>query len=111
MCNMNDVLNRIQTLLNEKEWTLYRLAKESGITYSSLSSLFKKDNQPTISTLEKICTGLNISLNEFFSNYPPYREHESYSNDEKELIQIYKQLNHKDKILLVNFAKLLNEPE
>lgn len=63
---MNDVLNRIQTLLNEREWTLYRLAKESGITYSSLSSLFKKDNQPTISTLEKICTGLNISLNEFF---------------------------------------------
>ena len=83
---MNDVLNRIQTLLNEREWTLYRLAKESGITYSSLSSLFKKDNQPTISTLEKICIGLNISLNEFFSNYPPYREHESYSNDENGII-------------------------
>ena len=30
---MNDVLNRIQTLLNEREWTLDRRAKEAGGTY------------------------------------------------------------------------------
>ena len=31
-----DVLNRLRTLCNERNWSLYRLAKESGITYSTL---------------------------------------------------------------------------
>lgn len=47
---MNDVLERIKKILDEKGWTLYKLSKETGIPYSSLNSLFNKNNQPTIST-------------------------------------------------------------
>ena len=36
------------------------LAKESDIPYSSLNSLFLKNNQPTLSTLEKICKGFHF---------------------------------------------------
>ena len=51
---MNDTLMKIQKLMNERNWSLYKLAKESDIPYSSLNSLFLKNNQPTLSTLEKI---------------------------------------------------------
>ena len=50
---MNDTLKRINELLDKRNWTLYKLAKESDIPYSSLSSMFQKNNQPTIATLEK----------------------------------------------------------
>lgn len=65
---LNSTLLRIQELLEQKKWTVYKLSKESDIPYSSLNSLFLKNNQPTISTLEKICKGLNIALSDFFSN-------------------------------------------
>jgi transcriptional regulator with XRE-family HTH domain len=69
--DMNEVLQKIQTLMDEREWSLYKLAQKSGIPYSSLSSLFRKDNQPTISSLEKICAGFHITLSEFFASTPP----------------------------------------
>ena len=50
---MNDTLMKIQKLMNERNWSLYKLAKESDIPYSSLNSLFLKNNQPTLSTLDE----------------------------------------------------------
>ncbi len=70
---MNRVLQRIKSLMDERQWSLYKLAKESGIPYSSLNSLFQKNNQPTISTLERICNGFHITMSEFFSDSAPYR--------------------------------------
>lgn len=109
---MNDVLSRIEVLMKEREWSLYMLAKQSEIPYSSLSSLFKKNNQPTISTLEKICNGFHITLEEFFSYVPPYRdETSSLSKDELSLLENYRSLNRKDKKLLSQFIVLLTAQE
>ena len=68
---LNKLLIKIQELLDERNWTLYRLSKESNIPYSSLNSLFLKNNQPTVSTLEKVCDGFHITLSEFFSDDTP----------------------------------------
>ena len=92
--------------MEERKWTLYKLAKESNIPYSSLNSLFQKNNQPTISTLEKICKGLHISMAEFFSESTPYRaDSYAFSSDEIELVKIYKGLNRQDKKILLNYIK------
>ena len=105
---LNKTLVKIKELLTERNWSMYKLAKEADIPYSSLNALFQKNNQPTLSTLEKICTGFHISMFEFFSDYPPYREEFSTLNEpEKELIKIYKELNHSDKKLLLQFAKIM----
>ena len=65
---LNHTLTKIKHLLDERNWTLYKLAKEAGIPYSSLNALFLKNNQPTIATLEKICGGFHITLSEFFAD-------------------------------------------
>jgi len=63
-----DVVKRIKLLCAARSWTSYRLAKESGITYSTLNSLLNKGTMPSIPTLSRICDGFGISLSQFFSD-------------------------------------------
>ena len=62
-----NVNERIKALLNEKGWTPYRLAKESGLSDATIGNHFRRNTTPTISTLEAICNGLNITLSQFFA--------------------------------------------
>lgn len=63
-----DVSDRIERLLGQRNWSVYRLGKESGLAQSTLSHVFRKDSEPTLSTLETICKALGITLGEFFSD-------------------------------------------
>ena len=59
---------RIVALMNERGWTEYRLAKESGLSQSTIANLFQRNTVPSISTLESICGGFGITLAQFFSD-------------------------------------------
>ena len=99
------VLNRIQQLLEFKHWTLYKLAKESNIAYSSLNNIFNRKTCPTIITLEKICKGFNMSLSEFFSfDTNPLRD-ESLTLEQQDLLNSYNELSSQDKMLLQAYLK------
>lgn len=60
------VLKKVTQLREERNWSLYRLAKEAGISYSTLSNTFHRNNVPSVSTLMRICEGFGITLAEFF---------------------------------------------
>lgn len=60
------VLKRVTQLREERGWSLYRLAKEADISYSTLSNTFHRNNVPSVSTLMRICEGFGITLSEFF---------------------------------------------
>ena len=61
-----DILNRIADLRCRKGWSEYELAKRSDLPQSTISSWYKKEMLPSIPSLEKICTGLGITLCQFF---------------------------------------------
>lgn len=63
----NAVIDLIQNLCDERSWSCYKLAKESGIAYSTLSTMFRKTNTPSVETIEKICNAFGITLSQFFS--------------------------------------------
>lgn len=109
---LNKILVKIKLLMEKRHWSMYRLAKESGIPYSSLNSLFQKNNQPTISTLERICDGLNISMGEFFSTQILQNDNApTLSSEELALINLYRSLDKNDRKLLLNYLKgLAKEP-
>lgn len=65
--NNFDVMARIQELCKARSWTYYRLAKESGIPYSTLSTMLHKAYVPTVPSLMKICDGFDITLAQFFT--------------------------------------------
>ncbi|MBD5395891.1 MAG: helix-turn-helix transcriptional regulator [Lachnospiraceae bacterium] len=96
----NNVLNRIRYFLEFKHWTIYKLAKESGLSYSSLNNIFNRNTCPSVITLEKICKGLNISLSEFFSYDENPLIFDGLTDAEQELINSYRSLSAMDKKLL-----------
>lgn len=63
-----DVLMRLQKLMDARGWSEYRLAKESGLSNSTISNIFRRNNSPTIPTLETLCAAFGLSLSQFFSD-------------------------------------------
>ena len=60
---------RILELCNENMITVNKLATISGITQSTLSNIVGgRNNSTTISTIKKICDGLNVSIRYFFES-------------------------------------------
>lgn len=59
---------RIKELCSEKNITLNKLSTLCGITQSTLNNIVSgRNNSATISTLKKICDGLEISIKDFFA--------------------------------------------
>ena len=99
----NDTLIRLETLLKERNWTLYKLSKESEIPFSSLNNLFHRNNEPSLSTLRKICKGFNISLSDFFSDEPSVSPTD-YTLEERTLVENYRSLSKSNKKLLMVYS-------
>ena len=68
------VRRRILELCREEEITVNKLATVSGITQSTLNNIVSgRNNSTTVSTVKKICDGLNLSIEEFFDS-PLFRD-------------------------------------
>lgn len=91
------VLNRIKELMREKNWTLYRLAKESEISCSTLRYTICQNHTPSMPTLFSICEGLHITLSDFFSE--SRRECVQMTEADQELLEDYHRLKQADKKL------------
>ncbi len=63
---MINVLERITKLREERHWTEYQLAEQSGLTQSTISSWYRKGMLPTIPSLSKICDAFGITMSQFF---------------------------------------------
>ena len=69
MTARNAVRQRILNLCETHNMTVNKLGTECGVTQSTLNNIINTgSNNPTISTIAKICDGLNISIREFFDD-------------------------------------------
>ena len=60
---------RIIELCQEHDITLNKLSTQCGITQSTLNNIISgRNNSTTVSTVKKICDGLNISICDFFQS-------------------------------------------
>lgn len=99
-----DVLDRIVELRQKRGWSEYRLAEESDITQSTISSWYRKNMIPTIPSLSKICDAFDITLSQFFLEDS---EHTVFVNDiQVDLLKSAEKLNEEQIKRLVAF---LNE--
>ena len=73
------VRQRILQLCAEKHITVNKLSTICGITQSTLSNIRGgRNNSTTVSTVKKICDGLEIPIQEFFNS-------DCFNNLEQEL--------------------------
>lgn len=61
-----DVINRIDNLMKERNWTDYKLSVESGLSSSTIANIHRRNTVPSIPTIEAICSAFGISLSQFF---------------------------------------------
>lgn len=65
----NAVRQRIMDLCENEGITVNKLCTISGVTQSTLSNIISgRNNSTTVSTIKKICDGLEISIIEFFDD-------------------------------------------
>ena len=96
----NFVIERIGQLLKEYNWTIYRLAKESELSYSSLNNIFIRNTVPSVYSLEKICNGFRISLAQFFDDTTQITVvTEPLNAEERNILETYRILTRNDKKL------------
>lgn len=89
---------RIRMLMEERGWTDYRLSKESGLSHSTITNMFTRNNAPTLPTLEAICTAFGITLSQFFSEK---NEPNSLTEEQQKLFSRWSSLSEKQKELLL----------
>lgn len=87
---------RIRQLMEERGWSEYRLAKECGISQSTISNIFNRNYQPSIASLENICNSFGITLSQFFAEgnlveltdeqYSFFQRWASLSSEQKSLL-------------------------
>lgn len=100
-----DVLDRIVELRQKRGWSEYRLAEESDITQSTISSWYRKNMIPSIPSLSKICDAFDITLSQFFLEDP---EHTVFVNDiQIDLLKSAEKLNEEQIKRLVAFLNTL----
>ena len=104
--NEFDVMERVKELCTARSWTYYRLAKESGIPYSSLNTMLHKSYTPTVPSLIKLCNGFGISLAQFFSEDD---ETVLLTEKEKDCLAQWNKLDQRGQELALSYMKGLSD--
>jgi transcriptional regulator with XRE-family HTH domain len=97
---------RLKQLREAKEFSIYRLSKDSDISQGHISDLENGKNQPTIETLKKLLTPMGITLSEFFNEDGEV----SVLNDrEKEIVTSFRTMNDENAALYLQLGKALSK--
>ena len=91
-----DAQKQIKKLMEERGWTDYRLAKESGLSHSTVTNMFNRNNAPTLPTLEAVCRAFRITLAQFFSEGNPLE----LTKEQQVLLAKWSSLTDRQKSLL-----------
>lgn len=95
-----NVNKKIINMCNERGWSIYELSLQTGITQSSLSSMFQRGNPPKIENLQSICEAFGITLSQFFIED---EQMEPLTPKEKKLISLFRKLSNEKQTALISF--------
>lgn len=62
-----NVLHRLIELQNQRGWSDYRIAKEAGLSPNTVSNIYRRNNTPSLTTLEALCNAFGITMSQFFA--------------------------------------------
>ena len=100
-----NVLDKITSMREERHWSEYQLAEQSGLTQSTISSWYRKNTLPSIPSLKKICEAYGISLSQFFLENNDNTV--LLNQTQLELLNEISRLNNAQQIALLEFLKKL----
>lgn len=99
---MKNILEEITRLRLERKWTEYDLSKNSGLSQSTISTWYRKNQTPTIQTLNKVCLGFGITLSQFFAEG---EDAISLTPQQREMLDNWSMLNEKQQQIIMDLLK------
>lgn len=99
-----DVYKRMKELLDERNWTLYKLASVCNLPHSSLYNLKSRNYLPSLTTLDIICTGFGITICDFFIFSSPVQCDSYLTIEEMHFLEIFRSLPKKHREVLLAYA-------
>lgn len=103
MYEENFCIRRIKELMEKNDFNAYRLASKAGISLSTLTSMFDKNTDPRVQTLEKICSACGISVSQFFE-----RSSKDLTKEQEYLLETYDHLSPSAKEHLISYLNFLS---
>ena len=105
----------LKKLCEQKGMSPHALAKEAGISTSTISYLMKGKTRPQVYTVLELCNVLGVSINELFDRPDADMSAETgiqyITCDEKKLLDCYRGLSDKKKELLRIYVDMLRQYE
>ena len=99
---MKNILDEIVRLRTERNWSEYTLAKNCGLSQSTIGGWYRSHQTPTIQTLDKICRGLGITLSQFFAEDG---DPVSLTREERDMLDVWCALPPQKRRLVVELLK------
>ena len=99
-----NVLKKINKMRLDRDWSVYRLSVESGVSQSTLTNMFNRETLPSITTLECICAAFGISMSEFFAD-----ETGNVTVSDEEVLLLYRGMNDESKSCIISLMKELSK--
>lgn len=91
--------------MDERGWTIYKVAKEADIPWSTVRNMFKRNTEPSIATLECICSGMGMTLPQFFD----VDNQMGLTPEQRQLIQQWNKLSIRERRLISELVETLSE--
>ncbi|MBQ6779918.1 MAG: helix-turn-helix transcriptional regulator [Treponema sp.] len=98
-----DILEKIREYRLERNWTEYQLAEKSGLPQSTISSWYRKNQIPTVPSLEKICDAFGVTLSQFFAEASA--QVVSLTKEQVALLHEWNRLTKKQKNIILTLLK------
>lgn len=99
-----DYLEKLKVLMKQHNLTEYKLAQKADVAQSTINSLFRKNNLPTIPTLESLLIAMDMTLSEFFYDEALMKKHEL---EEQNLLKKWGLLTKGQKQAILKLIELL----
>ena len=99
-----DILQHILDERNRRGWSEYTLAQKSGLTQSTISTWYRKDLQPSVASIEKICHGFGITLSDFFMDYKT-GDNIELNREQAELLMLWNRLTPEQSASVIAMIK------
>jgi Predicted transcriptional regulators len=74
----------LKTLRQQRAWSLSKLAEETGVSKAMLGQIERNESSPTVATLWKIATGLNVPFSAFITS--PETERAAYDPQQQAMV-------------------------
>lgn len=98
-----DAKARIRQLMDERNWSEYRLAIASGLSQSTIANIFNRNSVPSILTLEAICEGFGITLAQFFAE----GDMVELTDEQKEMFNQWVMLTQEQKEAIAHIIRVM----